>query len=185
MAAADRRVEEQPGPPCVQPHTQLDVLDARLRVALGVEAAGGDELGAPHGSQAGPERLGLTGRAGVDVVMEQVAKARGEAGRRRVVVVGAEDRDQVGGEEVPLDSPEGVLVHLDVGIDEDDHIGFGLVSAGVAGRGGAAVGRVADDDQLVRRSLARLDRGQAARQRGGPVGGRHDRRNRRGVRRGE
>ena len=81
-----RRVEEDPALPG-QPATELDVLDRRVRVAVRVEPSGGVEARAPHGPDAGPERLHVTRRALVDDVVEQVAERRhralGRDGSRR------------------------------------------------------------------------------------------------------
>src|SRR4029079_17686622 len=93
MSALYRRVEEDPPLPG-QSATELDVLDRRLRVAGRVEPSGGVEGGAPHGPDAGPERLHVTGRALVDDVMEQVAERRHRAPGRDGVVVRPEDPDE-------------------------------------------------------------------------------------------
>ena len=72
----------------VQAHPELDVLDRRARVAPRVEAADGVEGLAADRAEAGPERRRLAGAADVDVVVQEVAKARHgwrrrRAGRRR------------------------------------------------------------------------------------------------------
>ena len=133
MAPADPRVEDEPRAVAPQPHAQLDVLDARPREAPASKppaASKASRRTAPSPAQkvsAGPARVG------VDVVVEQVAEARSEAGRRGLVVVGAEDRGQVGvGGETALDPGERVGMDLDVGVDEDDHVASTARGAGVA-----------------------------------------------------
>ncbi len=96
VRAACGRVQRDARPGGVQAHAELDVLDRRPREAAVVEAAGGVERLATDRAEAGPERLGGTGRAGVDVVVQEVAKARDELGRGGRGVVGAEDGGETG-----------------------------------------------------------------------------------------
>ena len=96
VRAAHRRVQGDPRAGGAQAHAELDVLDRRPLEAPLVEAAGGVERLAADRAEAGPERLGRTGRARVDVVVQEVAKARDELRRGGVGVVGAEDRVEAG-----------------------------------------------------------------------------------------
>ncbi|OLT14681.1 hypothetical protein BJF78_17800 [Pseudonocardia sp. CNS-139] len=109
----------------------------------------------------------------MDVVVQQVAEGRdGAAGLD--VVVGAEERGQVRlGLERGLDPGERVGVHLDVGVDEDEHVTGGAAGAGVAGVAGGEVGGTVDEHDLVDVARA-VERGQAPGQRRGAVGRRHD-----------
>lgn len=64
-------------------HAELDVLDARLRVAIRVESSRTTERVEPYGSEAGPEGRGSAGRALVDEVVEEVPKAGDDIRRLR------------------------------------------------------------------------------------------------------
>src|SRR5205823_2435971 len=72
VLALDARVELD----AREPQPELDVLDRGGRIALRVEAAGGEEGLAADRAEAGPERRGRARALVVDVVVEQVAEAR-------------------------------------------------------------------------------------------------------------
>ena len=94
---------------------------------------------APDGAEPGPERRRGAGRAGVDVMVQEVAKARDELWGGRVLVVGAEDRVQPRiGVEALAQQAQRVRVDLDVGIDEDDDLALRARDPGVARGGGPA-----------------------------------------------
>jgi hypothetical protein len=141
-------VEPDPRPAVGQPHPQLDVLHHRRAVGLGVEAAGGHERVTAHRAEPRPERARIARRALVHVVVQQVAEARHGAVRRRVVVIGAEHRGQLGiGGERRADPVERIGVDLNVRVDEDEDLAAREPGAGVAGRRGAVA--LGDDQDLV------------------------------------
>ena len=154
----------------VQPQPELDVLDRRLRVPRGVEAARVGEDLASHGSEPRPERLGRARRPRVHVVVEQVAEARDEPGRLRPVVVGAEDgRDRRVGER-GADPRERVGGDEHVRVDEDEDVAAGARGAVVSRRRRPRPARLGDHDQLLRRVGRRSDRRQTTVERRRRVG---------------
>ena len=150
VGALDRRIEPEPASGHRQPVTQLDVLDRRVGVPGAVEAADLQEVCSAHGPEPAPERL--AGPAAVWCTwwwsrlrnIETVPRAVG-----RVVVGAVQRRELRVVREGRPDPTEGVRVHLDVGIDEDEHVPGCPAGAGVAGiRCGEGGGSV-DDDDLV------------------------------------
>ena len=130
---------------------------------------------APHRAEAGPEGLRLARGAGVDVVVEEVAVLRGERRVRRVVVVGAEDRRQLGvGGEAALDQRQRLRVHLDVGVDEDQHVGLALGGAEVARPRRSGARRLFQHRHRVGLAGAGFQRRQTALEGRGAVGRRDD-----------
>jgi hypothetical protein len=95
----------------------------------------------------------------MDVVVEEVAKARDQTGASGLVVVRAEHRDElrVGGE-VATNTTEGIGVNGDIRIDENEDVAARSLSAEVSRPGRAKGGRLVDDDQLVRNVSRAFDR---------------------------
>jgi len=156
-----------------QPHAELDVLHHRGRVAVDVEAAGGQERVAADGAEPGPERGRLARRGLVHVVVEEVSELRDGPTERRPVVVGAEHCGQAGvGAERLADASERVGVDLDVRVDEHQDLAACHRRAGVARRRRAAPGL--DHEHLVVRPGRRLDRGHHPLERRRTVRRRHD-----------
>lgn len=176
VRALDPRVEPDPPARRHEPHPELDVLDRRLGVAHGVEAALRVERRLPNRSEPRPERRGLARRGLVDVVVEQIPEARDDAVGGRSVVVGAEERVEplVVREGLP-DPGERVVVDDDVRVDEDEHVSPGPLCALVPRGCRPGSGRPLDDDHLVRRLDRRLERGEAGRECRRGVGRGHDR----------
>ena len=168
VPALEKRVGGDPRSARGEPQAELEVLDGRRRVAVGVEAAGGEEGLTPDRAETGPERLRRPRSLLVHVVVEEVAEARHERGVGGVVVVGAEERVEarVGGEG-RADAREGVAVRLHVGVDEQEDVAGR--AAGTLVPGGSRPGRRGriDDDHLLRRLVGGSDRGQAAGERRG------------------
>jgi hypothetical protein len=142
-----------------------------------VEPAGRLEGVAADRAETCPERARLAGRLLVDVVVQEVAEARDRAGRLGVVVVGPEDGGQFGiAVEMRADALEGAGVDNDVGVDEDEDLAACAACALVARVCGPGPRRAAHHHQLLWRPPRRLDRREAAAERGRRVGRRHDRR---------
>ena len=83
------------------PVAELDVLDRRPAVELGVEAAGLDEDVAADQAAAGPEGVGGAGVVDelarlVDVVVQEVPELADQPGGGGAVVVGAEEAGEAG-----------------------------------------------------------------------------------------
>ena len=110
----------------------------------------------------------------MDVVVQEVAKARDELRRGRQRVVGAEDRVEVRVvvEALPQTAKR-VGVDLDVGVDEDHDLASAARDAGGARRRGPAPRGLADDLDHMGLVGAR-ERGETAGQRRRVVGGRND-----------
>ena len=163
-------------PAAREPQAQLDVLDGRRAEAPVVEAVDLDEGVAPHRPQAGPEGGRDATRALVDVVVEHVPKGRHRPVQRGQVVVGAEDRDQLGLRlERGPDPGEHVGVHQHVRIDEHEDRSLRPRGARIARGGWAHARRRVDHDHLVGRVVGGEDRVHAAIHRGRAVGRGHDR----------
>lgn len=162
-----------------------DVFDGGAAVAL-VEAAEAGEDVAADGAAAGPEGAGVAAGALVHEVVEEVFVLADEAGGFGFVVVGADEGGEAGVVvEAGLDAAQGAGVEADVGVDEDEEIGFGEGGAAVAGGGGAHAagsvddggagaagdfggvvgGAVVDDDALGGLEAGVSEGGEAARQR--------------------
>ena len=150
VGALDGRVEHDPRAAGDEPGTQVDVFDRRVREAFAVEAARRQERVAADRAQPGPERARRAGSPVVDVVVQQVAERRdGAAGRG--VVVGPEDGGQAGVvRERRADAGERVGVHLDVRVDEHEHVTTRAVRPGVARSADTQAGRTVHDHDLDR-----------------------------------
>ena len=132
------------------PVAELDVLDRGSAVELGVETAGLEEDVATDQAAAGPE--GVRGADVVDeradlmdVMVEEVAEPADEAGGVGLVVVGAEEADEVGVGVEPADGAgDRVAVDGDVGVEEEDQRGGRGQGSGVTGRGRAELPGVSE-----------------------------------------
>lgn len=173
MRTSEIGVEDDPaflGKTC----SELDVLDRRMGIPVGVESADVVEHGVPHGSEAGPERADISRRALVNGVVEQVAKPGHDLARSDEVVVGADDSDEVVIQSECLANPrKDVGLDNDVRVDEDDDIGLRLEDARVAGLRRSGAARRADNDDLGGRIVRCRDRSEAA-VKGGRIVGRRD-----------
>ena len=137
-----RGVEHEPSL-AREPAAELDVLDRRARVALGVEPADRARRRrvrtAPRPAQKVPA---VAGRALVHRVVQQVAEPGHDPVGDDEVVVRAEHGHQAGvGGERRTDPRERIRVHEHVGVDEHDDVPRRPVGAGVPRRGGAGAGR--------------------------------------------
>ena len=119
--------------PLPQPHAQLDVLDRRLGIAFGVEAADAPERVGTNGAAPGPEGLRRALGADVVVAMREVLVLREEVRRCRELVVGAEHRRGPGPRERVPEHARRVGVHDDVRVDEPEDVAPGDLGAAVAG----------------------------------------------------
>jgi hypothetical protein len=169
------RVEHDSTTARVQSHAELDVLDGCPRETRLVEAAERLECVPSHRTEAGPEGRRRSRAFVVDVVVQEVAERRDDAVRARIVVVGAEDRRQLRVDREGVSNPpEDVRMHLDVRVDEHEHIAHCPARPEVARRGGADPCREFDDDDLVRRIVRAVYGEDDLHQRGRTVGRRDD-----------
>src|SRR6266508_1053237 len=176
VRASDLRLEQDERAGLEQAHAELDVLDRGPRVALRVEAAGGEERVPPDRAESRPEGRRRPGRARVHVMVQEVAEGRDDAVGGRCVVVGAEEGGQLRvGVEGRADPAERVRVDEYVGVDEDEHVAGRVPCADVASSAGTDERRVVDDEELLRRLLRSADRLRARVQRGRSVRRRDDR----------
>jgi hypothetical protein len=170
MLPLNRRVEEDAATVSTEAHAELDILDRREREPFLVEAANLDECVAANGSQPGPEGGRESGAFVVHMMVEQVAKVRHDPSAARIVIVGSEDCRQlrVVLEQRP-DPNKSVGVHLDIGVNEDQHIAVRAPRTEVPSGSWAEVGRLVDDDHLLRRRSGARHRLQDAAERRPPV----------------
>jgi hypothetical protein len=175
VLALDRWVEQDAAAVPVEAHAELDVLDRREWVTALVEAAESEEGFAPDGAETGPERRRGTGALVVDVMVEEVAEVGDDPTPAGVVVVRSEDGGELGVVlERLADSREDVVVHLDVGVDEDDDVRRRLPCAEIPRGGRTEMSRLVDDDHLLGSRRGAVDRRHDALERRAPVGRRDD-----------
>ncbi len=124
-----RRLEVNAKPALPQAQSQFDVLDRRLRILVGVESAGLGESLPGYRAAAGPECVDVASGAAVLVAVDKILVLRKKIGRRRVVVITAENRRGAGRLQRLDQHPRAVRVDDNVGIDEPQDL---------AGRGGGA-----------------------------------------------
>ena len=160
MRGLKRRVETHPGTLRSEPHAELDVLDARFRVADGVEPARPRECIPADRSKPGPERRRVPGRLLVHEVMEQVAEPRHDSRCAGGFVVGAEERGQAGVVRKSFANPvEGIAVWQDVRVDENENLSRCTLRTCVARCRRTRARRFLHDDQILRRILRCANRG--------------------------
>ena len=164
-----------------QTSAELDVLDRRGWVPLGIEPADAEERVATNGAETRPERRRRTRGLLVHVMVQEVAKARNDARRLGRVVVRAEDGDQLRGLERAADPLERIGVRQHVGVDEDEHVTSCAVRTVVAGGRWPRELALVDDDDFLRRVVRLANRLQAPRERVWAIGGGDDGRQRRAA----
>ena len=164
-----------------QTSAELDVLDRRGWVPLGIEPSDAEERVATDGAETRPERRRRTCGLLVHVMVQEVAKARNGARRLGRVVVRAEDGDQARGLERAPDPLERVGVRQHVGVDEDENV-TACAARTVVPRGGRPRElALIDDDDFLRRVVRLANRLQAPRERLWAIGGGDDGRQRRAA----
>ena len=150
MFSLNRRVEKDVGTRGRESHTELNVLDRRLREPLLIESANPLERVPSHRADPTPEGRGGSGRRVVDMMVEQISEDRNDTLCFRAVVIGSEERREPGiGRERVTDAAECIRVDLDVRIDEHEHVTGRAASARVAGGGRTGSICLSDDDDLV------------------------------------
>jgi acetyltransferase-like isoleucine patch superfamily enzyme len=170
MLPLDERVEHDSLTFGVKAHPELDVLDRRQSEASLVEPAGVEERHTPDGAETRPKGRGRSRTFLVHVVMEQVAKGGNDATRAGIVVVGAEKRDQAGlAVERVSNASESVFMHLDIGVEEDEHVAAGSTRTEIPRGRRTDSRRGIDNDHLVWPVLGALDRIDNHVERRGPV----------------
>ena len=113
-----RRLEVDAQSALPQAHSELDVLYRRMRVLGGIESADLGE-GLPGDRTApGPECVDVASRVNVVVAVDKVLVLREKIGRRRDVVIAAEDRGRAGALQRFDQHPCAVRVNDNVGIDK-------------------------------------------------------------------
>jgi hypothetical protein len=172
MLSLDRRVENDPLAARSEAHPQFDVLDAWRGVALLIEATCGKKFVAPDRPQSGPERVHGSSTRLMDMVVEKVTEAGNQSVGTRIVVIGAEYRNELG---VSLQRPakpsECIRMDLDVGVEEDEHIGLGSMRAFVPRACRAQTSRLLHENDLLGWVVGTMDRVQAPPQRRSEVSG--------------
>src|SRR6266542_2278287 len=119
----NRRVENYAASLRVEAHPELDVLHRRCRKPLFVEPAERQKDVTLDRAEPGPKRGGDSSAFLMNVMMEEVPEVRDHAVGARLVIVGAEDRGEACVVFECFANPgERVAMHLDVCVDEDQHI---------------------------------------------------------------
>src|SRR5439155_1561585 len=110
---------------------------------------------APDRAETCPERGGRARSAVVDVVVQEIPKRRHHSRVLGVVVVGAEERGELGlGVEGSADALEGIRMDDDIGVDEHEDLAGRPRSALVASRGRIAASSCASETTWTRRASA-------------------------------
>src|SRR5262249_9558786 len=115
-----------------QARAELDVLDRRLRIARGVEAARIHEDRLVDRPATAPERFRLARALAVVVVVDEILVLRQKVFRRRTIVVAAEDCGGASTFEGRGKNARGVFTDNHIRIDEPDHVAACSRSAAVA-----------------------------------------------------
>ena len=161
---------------------ELDVLDRRRSVPLGIEPPDIEERVAADGAETRPERRRTTRGLLVHVMVQEVAEARNGARRLGRVVVRAEHGDQLRGalERAP-DPLERIGVRQHVGVDEDEDVAGCTVRTVVSGGGRSRELALVDDDDFLRRGVRIANCFQGPRERVRAIRGGDDGRQRRAA----
>jgi hypothetical protein len=131
-------VEHNPAAPVPDPVAQLDVLDLGPREAGRVEAAQLHEPVPAHRAETGPEGLRRAGPRQVDMPVQQIPILGDQAAGCGTGIVRAKQGDRVALPPNRFDHPsQGVAVHPDVGVHEEEPVAAGMGGPGVAGAPGA------------------------------------------------
>jgi len=139
----------------VYPEAELDVFDASPSVGF-IEPIRCLECIPANRATARPERGGLVLALLVNVVMHQVPVARGESSLAGPVVVRSEDRGRVPlGKKFSLHEAEGLRVHHDVAVDENDDGSIARAHATIAGHRGSEWATCDADDFGAKRACHR------------------------------
>jgi hypothetical protein len=151
MLSLDRWIEDDATSLCMEAHPQLDVLHRGFREPLFVEPPKCQKDVTPDRAEPGPERRGGSGAFVVDVMVEEVTEVGDDADGPGIIIVGTED----GGKARVLfkgtaNPDECVAVHLDVRVDEDEHIAARLLRAEISRRCWTKVVWAVDHDELLR-----------------------------------
>jgi hypothetical protein len=151
VLSLNRWIEDDATSLCVEAHPELDVLHRGLREPLFVETAKRQKDVTPDRAEPCPERRGSSSAFVMDVMVEEIPEIGDDAGGSGIVIVGAEDRGEA---RVVLEGAanpgECVAVHLDVRVDENEHIACRLPRAEVSSGCGTEVAGPVDDDELLR-----------------------------------
>jgi hypothetical protein len=162
VLSLDDRIEHDRRPSGDKSHPQFDVLNRWTRESPLVESTNFEECLPPYGPETSPERSGGARGFLVDMMVKKVADRRNVAWRVGLVVIGAEDGSQTRvGPKCDSESLEGVGVHLDVGVDKNEHVSCRLSCSSIPGLCWTCARRALDDHQLVRRLMRPLNGGYA------------------------
>ena len=156
-------------------HTEFDVLNGWPRESPLVESINVEKRIPPYGAEPSPERFCGACSFLVDVMVKKIAERRNAASCIGLVVIGAENSSQARvGAKGFSKSLEDIGMHLDVGVDEDEHVSCRLRCPPIPGLGRARGRWSIDHDQLVGPVIRSLDCVEAATQGRRTVRRRHD-----------
>src|SRR5689334_24814731 len=126
-------IEHQAAAGFMQAHAEFDVFNGRLVIGFG-ESTQFFEASSAHASASGPEGGDFSGRTMVYVRMEQISKGSYYASDFGMQIVGSHQRIQ---REIAPESLrnalQGIAVHGDIHIEEDQHVADGGARGGVSG----------------------------------------------------
>ena len=156
-------------------HTEFDVLNGWPRESPFVESPNVEKRIPPYGAEPSPERFCGACSFLVDVMVKKIAERRNVALCIGLVVIGAENSSQARVGAKGISEPlEDVGMHLDVGVNEDEHVSCRLRCPPIPGVGRARRRWPIDHDQLVGSSVRSMDCVQTPVQGRGTVRRRHD-----------
>ena len=143
-------------------HTEFDVLNGWIRESPLVKSPNLEKRVPPYGAEPSPERSCGACSFLVDVMVKKIAERRNVASCIGLVVIGAENSSQARvGAKGFSKSLEGIGMHLDVGVDEDEHVSCCLSCSSIPGFCRTRARRAVYDHQLVRRLNRPLNGGYA------------------------
>ena len=160
---------------CDKAHTEFDVLNGWPRESPLVESPNVEKRIPSYCAEPSPECFCGACSFLVDVVVKKIAERRNVALCMGLVVIGAENSSQarVGAKGISK-SFEDIGMHLDVGVDEDEHVSCRLRCSPITGLGRARRRWPIDHDQLVGPVVRSLDCVEASVQGRRTVRRRHD-----------
>ena len=175
VLSLDKRIKQDRRASSDKAHPEFDVLNGWIREPRVVESPNVEKRIPPYGAEPSPECFRGACSFLVDVMVKKIAERRNVASCIGLVVIGAENSSQARvGAKGFSKSLEDIGMHLDVGVDEDEHVSCRLRCPPIPGLGRARGRWSIDHDQLVGPVIRSLDCVEAATQGRRTVRRRHD-----------